>query len=189
MEYFIATFGYWAILVGTFLEGETILVLGGFSAHRGWLDLPMVMLAAFAGSSLGDLLYFHIGRKKGQSFLDRRPGWRARTAKVTELVRRHQLLVILTSRFLYGLRTVIPFALGAAGVSPSRFLVLNLVGAAVWAVAFGAGGWYLGEALQHFLHDLARYESVAVLGIACVGAAIWIVNRRLRAARRAKPTE
>ena len=46
----IQSYGYWAILAGTFLEGETILVLAGFAAHLGYLQLPWVILAAFAGS-------------------------------------------------------------------------------------------------------------------------------------------
>ncbi|HYB20914.1 MAG TPA: hypothetical protein VEH09_08285 [Thermodesulfobacteriota bacterium] len=34
------TYGYWAILVGTFFEGETVLILGGFVASQGYLNLP-----------------------------------------------------------------------------------------------------------------------------------------------------
>ena len=40
LESLIDTYGYLTILIGTFLEGETILVLGGFAAHRGYLHLP-----------------------------------------------------------------------------------------------------------------------------------------------------
>jgi membrane protein DedA with SNARE-associated domain len=50
------------ILVGAFLEGETLLVIAGFLAHRGYLGLPFVIAAAFAGTLAGDQLYFHIGR-------------------------------------------------------------------------------------------------------------------------------
>jgi len=53
MESLIQQHGYWVILAGTLLEGETVLVLGGFTAHRGYLDLPLVMLVAFAGGAAG----------------------------------------------------------------------------------------------------------------------------------------
>ncbi|HXZ36549.1 MAG TPA: hypothetical protein VEL68_11070 [Thermodesulfobacteriota bacterium] len=36
------TYGHWAILVGTFLEGETILILGRFATSRGKVALPSV---------------------------------------------------------------------------------------------------------------------------------------------------
>jgi membrane protein DedA with SNARE-associated domain len=35
LQSFVDTYGYMAIMVGTFFEGETILVLGGFMPHRG----------------------------------------------------------------------------------------------------------------------------------------------------------
>jgi membrane protein DedA with SNARE-associated domain len=57
-ETIIAQYGYFAIIIGTFLEGETILVIGGFLAHIGLLSLPLVILSAFIGSFSGDQLYF-----------------------------------------------------------------------------------------------------------------------------------
>lgn len=38
-EQLIADYGYLAILIGTFLEGETILALGGLAARMGHLEL------------------------------------------------------------------------------------------------------------------------------------------------------
>ena len=75
LETMIATYGYGAVLVGTFLEGETVVLLGGFAAHRGYLDLPWVIAVAFAGSLLGDQLYFYLGRRHSARILrsDRDP--------------------------------------------------------------------------------------------------------------------
>ena len=81
VEELIQRFGYLAILVGTFLEGETVLLLGGFAAHRGYLDLVGVMAAAFAGSLTGDWLYFEIGRRKGMAFLKTSRMARARRSR------------------------------------------------------------------------------------------------------------
>jgi len=61
LQSFIENYGYAAILVGTFLEGETILILAGPAAHLGYLNLPLVMLAAFLGSLSGDQLFFCLG--------------------------------------------------------------------------------------------------------------------------------
>jgi membrane protein DedA with SNARE-associated domain len=53
----IENYEYAAILIGTFLEGETILVLAGLAAHQGYLVLTWVILAAFLGSLGGDQLF------------------------------------------------------------------------------------------------------------------------------------
>jgi len=58
LQSIVENYGYAAILIGTFLEGETILVLAGLAAHQGYLILTWVILAAFAGSLCGDQLFF-----------------------------------------------------------------------------------------------------------------------------------
>ena len=176
LEQLIATYGYAALAVGAFLEGETILVLGGVAAHRGYLELPWVMAAAFLGTLFGDQLYFHIGRTHGTAFLEKRPAWKARSARVLSLLERHQVWLILAFRFLYGLRTVTPFLIGASGVRPWRFLWLNVLGAAAWAVGIGALGYVFGHAIELLLGDVKRYELWIFLGLALGGLVIWSVR-------------
>ena len=127
----ISQFGYVAVLFGTFLEGETILVLGGLAAHRGYLDLRLVILAAFIGSTGGDQLFYFLGRTRHETLLAKRPGWRSRIRQVEILVENYRLPLLLGFRFLYGLRTITPFTLGMAGIIPRVFVPLNIVGALI----------------------------------------------------------
>lgn len=170
----LARYGYLAILVGAFLEGETVLVLGGFAAHRGYLELPGVIAAAFVGTLAGDQLYFQLGRRGGPALLARRPRWRAGAARAQRLLRRHETGLILGFRFLYGIRTVTPFLLGMSGVSAARFAVLNALSAALWATAVGLAGWMVGAAAQAVLGRLARYEAWIFAVIALAGGLVWV---------------
>ena len=180
LERLVATYGYAAVFVGTFLEGETILVLAGFFAFRGYLDLPAVVLLAFAGTYAGDQLYFHLGRTGGARALASRPRWKARADAVFALLQRHDTALILGFRFLYGIRTVTPFVLGASGIRPLRFLALNGLGAAAWAVAFGTLGYFFGHAIEAALDEVKRYEGWVLLGVAAAGAALWFFRLRKR---------
>lgn len=174
LENLIAQYGYLAILVGTFLEGETILVLGGFAAHRGLLNLWGVILAAFIGSLLSDQIFFFLGRRHGAALLARRPKWQAGVERVRGLLNRYNTALILSFRFLYGLRNVTPFALGMSDVSTARFVVLNAVGAGVWAIAITLAGWFVGEAAKQMLGHLQRYERGIGAAIVIVGVLLWI---------------
>jgi membrane protein DedA with SNARE-associated domain len=58
----LADHGYLAVLIGSLLEGETILVLAGFAAHQGHLSLPLVLAIAFVGGTFGDQIFFWLGR-------------------------------------------------------------------------------------------------------------------------------
>lgn len=176
VEALIQHYGYAAVLVGTFLEGETILVLGGFAAHRGYLGLPWVLLAAFAGTLFGDQLYFLLGRKYSAALLRRRPTWVRRIAQARRLIDRHRILVILAFRFLYGLRTVTPFAVGMSEVTFRQFLFLNAVGALAWTVVIGGAGYLFGQALELFLGDIRHFEMGIFALLAIVGALVWLIR-------------
>jgi membrane protein DedA with SNARE-associated domain len=180
----IRDYGYLAIFVGTFLEGETILLIAGFLSFTGQLELHWSILAAFVGSSTGDQLYFFIGRFQGRKLLQRFPAWRERTDRVFYHVHKHQNLLILSFRFFYGLRNVTPFAIGMSEVATTRFIVLNLIGAAIWAVSFGVAGYTFGHAFEFLLGKIKQYE-LTLLGIlAIVGLSIWLSARLRNHARK-----
>lgn len=176
LEELIATYGYVAVGIGTFLEGETVLILGGFAAHRGYLELPWVILCAFIGTLFGDQLYYYIGRSKGQSFLDERPHWKSKSKNVLVLLDRYQIWLIPGFRFLYGLRTVTPFLIGVSKVSPLRFLILNIIGASVWAIVTGTLGYLFGQSLEIVMGDIKRYELLIFSTVICTGIIVWLFH-------------
>jgi len=176
IETLIVTYGYAAILIGTFFEGETVLVLGGFAAHRGYLELTWVITFAFLGTLCGDQLYFYLGRARGTKVLEKRPYWRAKSARVFRMLHDHRLLIILTFRFLYGLRTVTPLILGASGISPLLFLFLNFVGALLWAVSVGLAGYFFGHVVASGIGPIEKYEFWVFVGLAIVGASAWGIH-------------
>lgn len=174
----ISTYGYAAIGLGTFFEGETILVMGGFAAHRGYLELPWVIMCAFIGALSGDQLFFYVGRTKGQDFLERRPKWKYRSGKVFYLLGKHQNLLILGFRFLYGLRTVTPFLMGVANVSPMRFLSLDIIGAMLWAIVIGIMGYLFGYVLEVIIGNVKKYELLVFALLAFAGLILWLLHLR-----------
>ena len=176
LESLITTYGYLAIVVGTFLEGETVLVLGGFAAHRGYLELPWVILAAFVGSLIGDQLYFFLGRTKSTTFLNKRPTWKARVEKIQALLERYRTPIILIFRFLYGLRLVAPFAIGMSSVPVGEFIFLNTLGALVWAILIGAGGYFFGNVLEAIIGDIKHYEFKIMAAICIGGMILWTIH-------------
>ncbi|HET6343682.1 MAG TPA: DedA family protein [Myxococcota bacterium] len=184
-EALLTHYGYLAVLVGTFLEGESILVMGGLAAHEGYLELPWVLAAAFAGSFSGDQLYFFIGRLHGKKFLAKRPAWQGRVDRVHQLLERYHTLYILGFRFLYGLRTISPFVLGTGGVRTRRFFILNFIGALVWSIAIGGAGYLFGGVVTMVLGKAKEYFIYLLAAIFVVGGVLTL-RAHLRQQRRAK---
>ena len=180
----IQNWGYPAVFAGSLIEGETILALAAVAAHRGYLSLPWVIAAAAAGGFLGDQIYFLVGRFGGGRVLARWPRLRPGAERVRQLLDRYDTPLILGVRFLYGLRTVGPLAIGMSRVHWVRFALLNLAGAIVWAGLVAGIGYALGEALTRLLGDLKRVEewvfgAVLVGGLALIA---WLRHRGRRAA-------
>ena len=65
LQWFVEHFGYLAVLIGGFVEGETMVLLGGLAAHRGYLELRTVIAVATTGTLFGNQLYFQLGRTRG----------------------------------------------------------------------------------------------------------------------------
>ena len=173
IETYIIHYGYIVILLGTFFEGETVLVIAGFLAHRGYLAFYLVVLCAFAGTFAGDQLYFFIGRKKGMAYLDTNRSWKVKSGRALKLLLRHQTLVILVFRFIYGIRTITPFLIGASGISVWRFMVLNTIGGLTWALTITSLGYVFGHAAELVLQDIKQYEFTIIGAIILTGLVIW----------------
>ena len=183
MELLLAIYGYPLVLAGTFFEGESALVLAGFLARRGYLELRWVLVCALAGTFGAAQLAFHLGRTRGQPMLAKRPYWRARSARLLAILRGHEVAATLGFRFLFGLRTLGPLLLGLSGVAPGRFLTFNALGAVAWTAVFGLLGFLLGEVLEPLLKGAKRYETTVALAILGAGGLAWLVRWLLRRRR------
>ncbi len=184
----IQEYGYLAVLAGTFIEGEAVLVLGGLAAKLGYLELPWVMLCAFIGTVCGDQFYFFLGRYRGQAILARYPWWRRKVRWVNRYLERHQVPLILGFRFLYGIRMATPFVLGMSRIKTSRFIVLHLLGVAVWVVTVSTAGYLFGRTLELLLGDIQAFEMVALGLVVLISLIAWFTyNRYRRDPKRAQP--
>ena len=61
-------------------------------------------------------------------------------------------------------------------VSPVRFLVLNIIGALLWAVSIAVSGYLFGHVVELFLGKLKRYELTLFITLAVIGALVWSVH-------------
>jgi membrane protein DedA with SNARE-associated domain len=173
----VAQYGYIAIAIGSVFEGETFLLMGGFAAHRGLLDLKLVIAVAFVFSFCGDQFYFWMGRRHGHRLASRYPAIASKAPVVRHLLDRWGVKLILAIRFMIGLRTAGPIAMGWAGLEPWKFALFNLIGAALWAIIGGSLGYFFANALEVILQDLKKFEDFLLIAMLSCGGLIWIVLR------------
>jgi membrane protein DedA with SNARE-associated domain len=183
----IDSYGYLAVFIGAFLEGETILALAGLAAHRGYLDFLTVVVIAGVAGFLGDQFYFFLGRYKGAKILRRFPHAQQRAHKFDAMLSRWHAPLIVGIRFMYGFRILGPIMLGMGRVKTWKFVFFNFIGAAIWAPFIAGIGYLFGSILESVLGDLKRVELWAFVAMLTIGLVFFLIHwlRARREDRRA----
>ena len=172
--------GPWAIALGSGFEGETAAIAGGVMAHRGIFPLTAAWLACALGAFVADEIFFQVGRR----FRDRPFVIRARQkpafAKAVAFIERYPNAYILIFRFLYGLRTVSPIAMGLTNVSLRRFATLNAVACLLWSAIYTALGYWFGSTVDRIIIALTPYKTELMIAFPIPGTCflIWLLWRR-----------
>lgn len=176
LKEYLELHGYWVLFVGTFLEGEAILLLAGFLAFQGYLDIVGVICTSWAGSFLGDQCYFYLGRSKGRGLLKRFHSIARKFREALKLIEKYGNFVAFISRFTYGFRIILPIILGITNLAPRTFLWINLVSAFTWAVVFSLGGYLFGKSASLVLDNVSNYEHYLVLILFGFILTAWCVH-------------
>ncbi|MFT3890499.1 MAG: hypothetical protein QM730_02605 [Anaerolineales bacterium] len=77
-------------------------------------------------------------------------------------------------RFMYGLRTVLPFVMGMSKFDPKRFALFDFIGAFLWSLIFGLAGQLIGQLMAAVFEDVKEYEIPIIIGIMIAGVAFWL---------------
>ena len=162
MEAYIAKYGYIGIFVGTFLEGETTVLVGGIFSKLGFMNLCMVMLYAFAGTFVGDCTFFTIGRCFGKNLIERFEFLRKRVPLANKVIRTYGNFIIFMIRFLVGIRGVVLILLGCTNLKVSKFLAFSILNSVAWSILISLIGFAFGEVVFAVVGDIKQYEKIIV---------------------------
>lgn len=171
-------YGYVVLFFWSILEGEMGLIMGGIMSHTGDMWLPMAIFIAGIGGFVGDQIYFYIGRFNKSYIHDKLRSQRRKFAIAHLLLKKYGWPIIFVQRYLYGMRTVIPMAIGLTKYSSRQFAFINLISAWMWAALTIIPAYYYGEELLNLLHWIKEhwYFALPLLGT-IAGTILYIFNR------------
>jgi membrane protein DedA with SNARE-associated domain len=174
----ITQYGLVAVFAGSLLEGETVLLLAGYAAHRGYLDFAAVVAVGALGAVIGDQGWFLLGRYQGSRVLDRRPWLDDSIRRALALIERHPTKILLAMRYAWGLRIALPVAVGMTHIRWQRYLLLNLLSALLWAPVIAGLGYAFGALITPHVAGLHRVEHWGMLAVVMLALLAHLVARR-----------
>ena len=160
---FIESYGYLSVFLGSLLEGELIVITAGAIAYTDLLYLPYVILLAFLATMIAEQIFYYVGKFIGTRFFKYFPKLNEKAELAFSLLREHQNVFILSCRFIYGIRIVSPFIIGAAKINPVRFTIMNTLAAALWSITISVLG-YMSAYLSDYL-NCSEYGSYLMITI------------------------
>jgi membrane protein DedA with SNARE-associated domain len=195
-------YGLWAILTLVLLEdfgvpvpGETVLIAGAVYAGAGRLNVVAVGVVGFVAAVLGDNIGFAIGHLGGRALVLRWGKYifltEERLDKAQAFFRRHGGKIITFARFIEGLRQANGIIAGIAGMHWLRFLLFNMLGAALWVGTWVSVGYLTGQHITTIYDYITRYSYYVLIALAVllVGYIVLRVRRRGRAPAKSRRHE
>jgi len=168
-------------VLGLFMPGESLVLVGGFLASRAALDLGALIAVVAVAAILGDSLGFELGRRLGRDWLlrhGRRVGIREpQLAHLENFFARHGGKAALAAHFMHVLRSLGSFTAGASRMPYRVFLFFNTLGCVLWAATFGVLGYLLGESWLVAEKWLGRGGLLALLALTGALGFVWLLRR------------
>ncbi|HJU29538.1 MAG TPA: DedA family protein [Candidatus Binataceae bacterium] len=181
----LSTWGYLGVFIFVFIGNlgipvpeETVLLVAGFLAGRGDLDLRTLYAVGIASAVVGDCCGFLFGRTGGQRLLERLASRfsavRRRYDRLQNFFRTHGAKAVFMARFIAGARFMAGPMAGAAGMGFARFLGWNVLGATIWCSLVITVGYLVGDELQWVASFAHRAGHWIALGAFLALVAIWL---------------
>jgi membrane protein DedA with SNARE-associated domain len=180
-----------AVAAGVFSSANHISLFGakiGFGAGA----FLVLALAGTLGYLVGAVIGWWIGLRGGRPLLERHGRWfhvtPDRLTRAERWFDRWGNVGVLIGRITPVIRSFVSIPAGVFRMRFGPYIVLTLIGSAIWAFAFAGAGYALGSSYERFHHDFRYVEYVVVAGVLLLAAyLIYRIGKAATVNRRDDP--
>mgnify|MGYP000043009917 CR=1 FL=1 len=170
----LATYGYIGLFLYSLGGGFVALIGAGVLSFMGKMDLSLSITIAFIANALGDIMLFYMARYQKGMMMEGLRKHRRKLALSHVLMKKYGSSIILFQKFVYGIKTLIPIAIGLTKYDFKKFAILNVASSAVWALVFGFGSYYSGSILMKLAETIGEKPWIAPLILVTFGGLLWL---------------
>ncbi len=155
-----------------------IVIASILSATTHALDIKITILVAFLGNMVGSGALAIFARYQKREFLKYFQKHRRKLALASLWVKRYALLMIFVNKYLYGIKSVVPLAVGFSKYPLKRFLWLNVFSSFLWAFIVGSVSFQASDWVKTLYERLSHYTSFFVISFVFIALLIWFLLKR-----------
>lgn len=171
--------GYLASFLGTFIEGEILLLTSVISAKLGYFNFFGGLLAAFFGAFLRDSIQFLIVKKQGKKLLAKKPKLQLKLDNASGWFNKNPTLYLMVYRMMYGFSTVVIMLSGLKeNISYSKFALYSAISIGIWIIIIGGFGYFCANMMIEQLNLLGEYAPQVIGVLTIIGLGYWFFVKR-----------
>ncbi len=186
MEDLLIRYGLLAVLLGAALEGDVTMLFAGVLAHLGYIDFPAAVAVGCIGALASDSAVFFAARRGGAWVRDTRAYKRALPI-IERVVRRTGSWELVLARFVFGTRAASMIFWGLRGLAWPRFIAMDALGCAAWALAMATLGYTFSGSAAMITGEVKKVEWWLAIALLVAVVAVILAHRLPRRFTSARP--
>lgn len=153
--------------IGFPVPGEPLMTFLGFTTMRNQESVVVAIIYCVVGTNIGSIIAYYIGLWLGEPFLKKFGKYffidEAKIKKTKEIMEKYEIALLLFSRYVPGVRHVVPYLCGITGLRFGKFNLYSFIGSVVWCSSFVLTGYILGEQWKKFGELFEKYALILVI--------------------------
>lgn len=169
-------YGYIILFLYSLGGGMVAIIAAGLLSASGKLDLGVSIAVAAIANFIGDSLLFYISRNNKAGIMPYFARHKRKLAYTHILMKKYGDGIIFLQKYIYGVKTLVPMAIGLTKYPFFKFNIINAVSAIVWAISLGLASYYMGDIYTKFSHALGLqgYQVALFVVVLLIVFYVWL---------------
>ncbi|WP_334086405.1 DedA family protein [Helicobacter typhlonius] len=167
--------GYILLFLFSLGGGYVGLLTAGVMSALGKMDIIISILTAGVGNIIGSSLLAYLARYQKNDLMAYLSNHRRKIALSQVWLKKYGVWLIFFSKYLYGIKTIVPLAIGFSRFSIKTFFIFNAMSCAIWAVVVGICGYYASSGVISVLEEINAHSYVMPIVLLCIGIILYLI--------------
>ncbi|MFC3847631.1 DedA family protein [Helicobacter baculiformis] len=177
-QHLFDTWGYLLLFVYSLGSGYVGIVVAAILSSMGQMDIKLSMLIAGTGNFVGSVGLALLGRTQKKELYNYFAKHRRKFALVHVWLQKYGLWLIFFNKYIYGVKSILPLAIGFSKYDLKKFALLNVGACALWAIIVGGVTFYASAWVRRIADHLSNYAYLmpAIILVVIFGL-VWMLKK------------